>query len=151
MAGHMAEQTAETNPEPELRSIHWILAVPLTGWCLLWLVFNGYNYLYLTWHLFSTLKWLSFALLINPCFWIWFAFFSSSTWAPLNLFLMPWGKYGGDFTRRKIVLMVVFVPMLLGLALLFIGPYFYPVTQGGEGGTHVFLRFIPILGGRGYD
>jgi hypothetical protein len=46
--------------------------------------------------------------------------------------------------------MVLFVPVLLGLALQYIGPYFYPITYGGESGTHVFLRFIPIFGGRGY-
>src|SRR5437762_1604754 len=83
-----AERTDETKGEPEVRRIHWALAVPLTGWCLLWLVFNGYNYMHLTWHLFSTLKWLSFALLINPCFAIWIAFFSSAAWAPLNFSLM---------------------------------------------------------------
>src|SRR5438093_1449464 len=118
----MDKQNAETNPEPELRSIHWLLAGPLTGWCLLWLAFNGYNYVRLTWHIFSTLKWLSFALLFNPCFWIWLAFFSSSTWAPLNFFMLPWGKYGEDFSRKKMALVVVFVPMLLGLALQYIGP-----------------------------
>jgi len=145
------DQFPNTDPEPELRRIHWIFAAPLTGWCLLWLAFNGYNYLRLTWHLFSTLKWLSFALLINPCFWIWIALFCFAVWPLLNLSLMPWAKFEKDFSRMKVVLMIVIVPIMLGLLLQYVGPYFYPITHGGDTGTRVFLRFIPFLGGKGYN
>ena len=148
-APDMDEQITETNPEPKLLGIHWILALPLTGWSLLWLAYNGFNYIRLTRHIFSELKWFSFLLLINPCFWIWLGFFSWSIWAPLYLCMMPWGKYGADLSRKKIVLLTVFVPMLLGLALQYIGPYFYPIGYSETGAQ--FMRFIPILGGKGYE
>src|SRR6266566_7216000 len=83
---------------------------------------------------FATLGWLSFALLINPCFAIWIGAFSSSVWAPLNFVALPWGSYDAEFSRGKVALLVCFVPPLLGLALQFIGPYFYPITWGGEDG-----------------
>jgi len=136
---------------PKRCGFHWLIAGPLSLWCLVWLVFNGYNYLYLTWRIFATLKWLSFALLINPCFAIWIGAFSSSVWAPLNFVALPWGTYDAEFSRGKVALVVLFVPLLLGLALQFIGPYFYPITWGGENGHHVFLRFIPFFGGKGYE
>ena len=120
-------------------------------WCLLWLVYNGYNYIYLSWRIFSNLKWLSLALLVNPCFWLWVLFFTS-VWKPLELLVMPWlAKYDRENSRTKITLLVLIVPPVLGLALQYIGPYFYPVILGGDDGTHVILRFIPILGGTGYD
>jgi hypothetical protein len=142
---------ADTIPRPTRCGFHWLIAGPLSLWCLAWLALNGYNYLYLTWRIFATLKWLSFALLINPCFWIWVGAFSSSVWAPLNFVALPWGKYDAEFSRGKVALLVLFVPPLLGIALQFIGPYFYPITWGGENGHHVFLRFIPIFGGKGYE
>ena len=83
--------------EPESRRLHWLIAVPLTVWCLYWLAQNGYNYLHLTWGLFSKLKWGSLALFINPCFAIWLGLFSSTVWAPLNLLRFPWAKHGPDF------------------------------------------------------
>ena len=144
-------QEHDQTPGPSRCGFHWLIAGPLSLWCLVWLAFNGYNYLYLTWRIFVILKWLSFALLINPCFAIWIGAFSSSVWAPLNLVGLPWGKYDADFSRWKVALLVLFVPPLLGLALQFIGPYFYPITWGGENGHHVFLRFIPFFGGRGYE
>jgi hypothetical protein len=133
----------------ERKGLHWLLAIPLTLWCLLWLMSNGYNYIHLTWHLFRSLKWWSFCLLFSPCFWIWLGFFSSAAWAPLNFWLLPWGKYDRELSRTKIFLLVLFVPLVLGLALQYIGPYFYPITTDAQGNGH-FLRFIPILGGRGY-
>jgi len=132
------------------RGLHWLIATPLSLWCLAWLAENGYNYIHLTWSLFAKVKWGSFALLINPCFLIWLAFFSSSVWAPLSLLSWPWGKYGPDFSRGKVALLVLLAPPLFGLALQFIGPYFYPITWGGEDGKTFFLRVIPIIGGRGY-
>jgi hypothetical protein len=141
-------ETIEISPK---RKLHWLIAAPLSVWCLLWLALNGWNYFSLTWHLFATLKWMSFALLINPCFAIWIGAFSSCFWAPLNSLGLPWGEYDAHFSRRKIALLVFFVPPLLGLVFQFIGPYFYPITYGGEDGHHVFLRFIPILGGKGYE
>ena len=136
--------------ELESRRLHWLIAVPLTVWCLCWLAQNGYNYLDLTWGLFSKLKWGSLALFINPCFAIWLGLFSSAVWAPLNLLRFPWAKHGPDFGRGKVALLVLLVPPLLGLALQFVGPYFYPITWGGEDGKSMFMRFIPILGGKGY-
>lgn len=136
--------------EPARRGLHWLLAVPLSLWCLLWLVSNGYNYVHLTWHLVRTLKWMSFLLLLSPCFWIWVGVFSSSVWAPLNFWLLPWGRYDRELSRTKIFLLVLFVPFVLGLALQYIGPYFYPIGSNTESGG-VFIRFIPILGGRGYS
>ncbi len=149
----MDEQTEQINSESDLRGFHWLIATPLTIWCLLWLAVNGYNYIYLTWHLFSELKWYSFALLLSPCFYFWLGLFSSSAWAPLNMLWMIWVKYDKDkdVSKTKVALMVIFIPVLLGLALQYIGPYFYPVTLGGESGTNVLIRLIPILGGRGYN
>jgi hypothetical protein len=131
--------------------IHWFITLSLTIWCLFWLALNGGNYIYLTWHLFSTLKWLSFLLLISPCFWVWLGIFSSSVWIPLNLLWVTWGKLDEDLSRTQVVLLVLVVPVLLGLALQFIGPYFYPVILGGDSGTNVLMRMIPILGGKGYN
>ncbi len=51
---------------------------------------------------FATLGWLSFALLINPCFAIWIGAFSSSVWAPLNFVALPWGEHGRDLSRGKV-------------------------------------------------
>jgi hypothetical protein len=147
----MSAASDDTTAEPKCRGFHWLFAVPLSLWCLFWLALNGYNYLHLTWRIFATLKWLSFALLINPCFAVWLGAFSSSVWAPLNFVALPWARYDAKFSRGKVTLLVLFVPVLLGLALQFIGPYFYPITWGGEDGHHVFLRFIPILGGKGYE
>ena len=107
---------AEPIDTPSRRKLHWLIAAPLTLWCLLWLVFNGWNYLSLTWHLFATLRWLSFALLINPCFAIWIGAFSSSVWAPLSFLALPWAEYDAvEFSRGKMALLVFFVPLLLGL------------------------------------
>ena len=103
-------------PEPESRRLHWLIAVALTVWCLCWLAQNGYNYLDLTWDLFSKLKWRSLALFINPCFVIWLGLFSSAVWAPFNLLRFPWAKHGPDFGRGSVALLVFFVPPLLGLA-----------------------------------
>lgn len=150
MYSSMGERAERTNHNSKNRSFHWLIATPLSIWCLYWLTMNGYNYVYLTWRLFSRLKWLSLMLLINPCFLIWVGFFSASVWAPLCLLLMPWGNLIGDLSRRKVALLVLLVPMLLALLLQFIGPYFYPITWGGEDGKDYFIRFIPILGGRGY-
>ncbi len=137
--------------EPEPRGFHWFIATVLTIWCLAWVLFNGYGYIYLTWHLFVSLKWFSFALLINPCFAIWIGFFSSSIWAPLNFSALPWGRFGAELSRRKVALLVLLVPPVLGLALQFVGPYFYPISWGGDDGTRMFMRLIPILGGKGYN
>jgi hypothetical protein len=141
---------AETTTEAAQRGFHWLLALPMSLWCLLWLVVNAMNYVHLTWRIFADLKWLSFLLIISPCFWIWLSFFGSSVWAPLNLFLLPWGKRDQEISRAKIAALVLLVPMLLGLALIYIGPYFYPVTSQGIG-TPLALRLIPVLGGKGYD
>ena len=142
-------ETALPDDDAKTNGLHWLLAIPLTLWCLIWLVSNGYNYIHLTWHLFRSLKWWSVCLLFSPCFWVWIACFSSAAWAPLNLWLLPWGKYDRDLSRSKIVLMVLLVPLLLGLALEYLGPYFYPITQDVHGKGQ-FPRFVPILGGRGY-
>src|SRR5437773_1215499 len=64
----MSAAPVDTIAEPKRRGFHWIIAGPLSLWCLAWLALNGYNYLHLTWRIFATLRWLSFALLINPCF-----------------------------------------------------------------------------------
>src|SRR6266566_3676268 len=130
----MTAASVDTIAQPKRRAFHRLIAAPLSLWCLIWLAFNGYNYLHLTWRIFATLKWLSFALLINPCFAIWLGAFSSSVWAPLNFVALPWGSYDAEFSRGKVALLVCFVPPLLGLALQFIGPYFYPITWGGEDG-----------------
>jgi hypothetical protein len=145
------EESEYIEAEKDRHGLHWFIAALLTLWCLGWLLVNGFSFFYLTWHLFTSLRWVSFALLINPCFAIWIAFFGSSVWAPFGLIMLPWGRYGSEFSRGKVALLVIFVPMLFGLALQFIGPYFYPVTWGGDDGTHLFLRFIPILGGKGYN
>ena len=139
------------DPGSQSRRIHWLAAVPLSAWCPLWVIVNGWNYLCLTWDLFARLKWSSFVLLVNPCFGIWLACFSASVWGPMNLLLTPWVKYGKGSERATVILLVLLVPLALGLALQFIGPYFYPITWGGETGTRLFLRFIPILGGKGYN
>lgn len=144
----MDGQIAKTNAERGVQSFHWVFGLPLSGWCLLWLVYNGYNYVILTWQIFRELKWFSFLLIINPCFWIWLGFFSWSALAPYYLFWMPWVKSGTELSRKKIVLSIVFFPMLFGLALQYVGPYFYPVGYSQTGAK--FLRFIPILGGKGY-
>jgi len=133
--------------EPASRRLHWLVVAPLSLWCLCWCAVNGYDYLYLTWRLFARLKWASFALLINPCFVIWLALFSSVVWAPLNLSWLPWGK---DFKLGKVALLALFAPPLLGLALHYVGPYFYPITWG-EDGHSMFLRYWPIIGGKGYN
>ena len=141
----------ETSAELGTRGLHWSIALVLSLWCLCWLADRGYNYLHLTWRLFTRLKWASFALIINPCFDIWILVFSSAVRAPFNLLWWPWGRYGRDFTRGKVALLVFLAPPLLGLVLRFIGPYFYPITWGGENGTSFFLRFVPLIGGRGYS
>ena len=51
---------ADTISGPKRCGFHWLIAGPLSLWCLGWLALNGYNYLYLTWRIFATLKWLSF-------------------------------------------------------------------------------------------
>ena len=147
----MNEKIANAETQSSFRALHWLVALPLTAWCLSWLAFNSYNYVRLTWHIFASLKWLSFALLINPCFWIWLGLFSSSTWAPLDYSAMPWGKFGGTLTRKKVVLVVVLVPMLLGLALVYLGPYFYPIATAQSGETAYHVRFVPIFGGKGFN
>src|SRR6266566_4827178 len=98
----MSAALADTVSQPKRRGFHWLIAGPLSLWCLIWLALNGYNYLYLTWRIFATLKWLSFALLINPCFAIWVGAFSSSVWAPLNFVALPWGEHGRDLSRGKV-------------------------------------------------
>jgi hypothetical protein len=68
---------------------------------------------------------------------------------PLHLASFSWEKHGSDFSRGKVALRVLLVPLLHGLALQFIGPYFYPITWG-EDGHSMYMRFLPIIGGRGY-
>ena len=65
-----AEENPDTQAQAE-RSFHWFVAASLTLWCLFWLALNGFNYVRLTWLLFAHLKWWSFFLAVNPCFWIW--------------------------------------------------------------------------------
>ena len=107
----MSAAPVDTIAEPKRRGFHWIIAGPLSLWCLAWLALNGYNYLHLTWRIFATLKWLSFALLINPCFAIWIGAFASSVWAPLNFVALPWGS-DAEFSRGKVALLVLFVATL---------------------------------------
>jgi hypothetical protein len=134
------------------KTFHWLIALGLTAWCLLWVVSNGCNYLYLTWRLFRGLRWLSLCLIYNPCAWIWFSLFASTVWVPKSYLILPWCKRNEfEMSRTRIFLMVFFVPPILGLLLHYLGPYFYPVIYGGDDGTRIFLRLIPFVGGKGYD
>src|SRR5437870_3593719 len=103
----------QAEPEPTSKGFHWLIAAPLSLWCLLWLLLNGYSYFGLTWNLFRSLKWWSFALVFSPCFWIWLGFFSSAVWAPLNFCTLPWAKYDRGFSRGKILLLVLILPFAL--------------------------------------
>jgi hypothetical protein len=128
--------------------IPWMFALPLSIWCGLWLLVNTYDYVRLTWHIFVVMKWWSFVLPFNPSFLIWILGFSSSVWAPLNLLLLPWGDFDRVFTRKKGMAIVLFVPMIAYFLLGYVGPYFYPITYGKNG---AYLRFIPIIGGKGFE
>jgi len=119
-------------------------------WCVVWLIINSINYFRLTWHIFATLKWGSFLLLISLCFWIWLLVFGSSVWAPLNFVLLSWAKSPQKLNRLKIGLLITLTPMLLGLALMYVGPYFYPVLSEGEG-KPLTVRILPIFGGKGFN
>lgn len=140
--------TAPIECEPELEGFHWLLALPLTLWCLIWVVPNGSYYFKLTGYLLRAMKWTSVVLLLSPCFWLWLIVFSASVWAPLNLVVFAWGKFGREFSRAKALLLVVVLPMVLWLMLMYVGPYIYPLTHDRQG--HILLRFIPFLGKRSY-
>jgi hypothetical protein len=131
------------------KEFHWLVALPLTVWCLLWLLYNGYAYVTLTWNVLRTLGWLSFFLLLNPCFYLWVCFLLCA-WGPMMLWRLPWAKYDGAFmSRTTAFLLVVFVPPVLGLALQYLGPYCYPIASEDHGVSY-YMRFCPIHGGRGY-
>jgi hypothetical protein len=50
---------------------------------------------------------------------------------------------------KKMWLLPLFGPMILGLVLIFIGPYLYPIYPSEHG--ELTIRFIPFLGGKGYQ
>ena len=125
---------------------HWMLALPLTAWVLFWLAFNSRLYFPLIWRIFSTLGWLGLAVIISPSFWIWLACFSLSIWVPFLLTWRLWEKNGEPLSLMQMFWGFIIIPMLLGLALVYIGPYFYPLLHSGN---HFSIRFIPILGGKG--
>jgi len=52
-----------------------------------------------------------------------------------------------EFKATHVFLSALLLPLIAGLVLLYIGPYLYPVTETPQG---VSVRFIPILGGKGY-
>ena len=151
----MDDEPAQLNSEPKIRGFHLLVAIPLSLWCMPWAVCNAYNYIALTWHLFSILKWTSFILLISPCFWLWIVLFLITALYPLQTVSVPWNKYKyppmKNWFKPLLVLYILCAPPLAYFVLSHIGPYFYPVVLGGESGTNVLIRFLPILGGKGYN
>lgn len=130
------------------RFLYWLLAVPAMIWCAILSVVNAINYIVLTYHLFGDLGWLSLVLIINPLAWLWigqvFLFVGSAF-----QFLAVW-KAGREWQERLMTLVfIVIFPLILYAMLKWIGPYFYPICPTKEG--HLTIRFIPILGGKGYN
>jgi len=141
----------EPDSSPKFKNLHWLIAIPLSLWSVFWLCCNDYNYVTLTWRLFTTLGWLSFLLFLSPCGYAWFLVFSSAAWAPIWLTMLPWVGSSEDLSRKKIFFIVLLVPFVFGMILQYVGPYFYPVSWGGEDGHRVYVRFIPFVGGKSFD
>ena len=81
-------------------------------------------------------------LLFNPTAYCWFFLVSSCWYASMNLSFMPWGRYGHDFNRKKVALLVVFVPVVLTVIFSFPNGWF-PLKPAENGGA--WLRFLPFL------
>ncbi len=118
-------------------------AQAMSLWCLWWLAVYATNYVQLTWRLISDLHGVPWILMISPCFWIWVAVFSFSTFVAERLIRMSWHDFEKKLNLAKVAGAIVLLPFALWLLLTHICPYLYPAVCGT-------LRLVPIIGGRGF-
>jgi hypothetical protein len=133
----------EYEDHKNLRRFPVPVALLLSLWSGTLAILNGIAYFRNTWLLFANLRSYSFALLINPSAWLWFLLVSSWWYAPLCLTFLPWGRYSPEFSRTKVTLLVIFVPLGVSLLFYYTVEYWFPLKFAENGS--MYLRFFPFL------
>lgn len=113
----------------------------LSAWVVFFLLFNGVWYLRNTLTIFTTMKWGSFILLINPAFWIWIVLVSSCWYAPLTLTFLIWVKKY-PFSKIKFLMILILLPLIVTIIFSLLGDFWFPLKFDGDS---VYMRIIPFL------